>query len=340
MVLDAASLGEWESCRRKYLLSQAWRPLRWRPKALYDACLRSALISIVQDHLPAAAAAADARAAFLQSAANPGLDITTDPYLAARDWCAMLDTTLRALARAGLPPQLKVAPPVRLNSRVEWAPLAQFDGQSLHRWLTIDHWSESNLARELHSWRVMGDVAITKLPMVVHVVEIGQVRNGRRASPWVRGWKHPTMPSLPMRFKGKLPGAFKNWKPIYMDEARVDAYAWVEQMEAEGITKDLIHQISVKVPSDAQCAMVVRDVLSETIRIQEVTEERTPWDALPMSRNACDFPLPCPFQYVCYGDGLVQIENLGIYQARIAEKTRPLPSSEHQAEQVPARSAS
>jgi hypothetical protein len=323
MVLDAASLGFWQSCRRRYLLDKAWRPLRWRPKALYDACLRRAILAIVQQSVSTADAAADARAWFLQAAANPGLDIPTDPYRAAQDWCTMLSTVLPALARAGLPPILKEVPPVPLNSKVTWQPLAHSDGQTLHRWITVDRWDSDDLVRELHGWRVMGDVAITKLPMALHIVIIGQTRNGRRASLWIRAWKHPTMPSLQMRFKGKLPGAFKGWKPYYLEDAKTDPDAWVEQMWQEGAAQDLLRHIQIKLPQEPQRSCVVSDVLLEGLAMQKVVEESTSWQALPMSRNACDAVVPCPFQYVCYTDGLVEIDKLGIYQSRSSTLPRP-----------------
>ena len=317
LTLDAASIGEWQSCRRRYVLSRAWRPLRWRPKALFDACLRQGILAVSQGDLPAPAAAAS-RSQFLQSAANPGLDITTNPYLAAKDWCAMLDTILLSLTREGIPSQLAESPPIKLNSMVSWAPLAHVEGQTLHRWLTLDHWGEEDMIRELHSWRTLGDVAMTKLPMIIHVIEVGQVRNGRRASAWTRAWKHPTMPSLQMRFKGKLPGAFKGWKPLYFSDAHVEATEWVEQMWKEGAARGLIHHVRVNVPSPAHCVAVEQDILSEAMRIHELSVEQAHWTAMPMSRNACDQWTPCSFQPICYADGIVQIEKLGNFKRRLA----------------------
>jgi hypothetical protein len=200
----------------------------------------------------------------------------------------------------------------------EWAPMAHVAGQTLHRWITIDHWGADDLSRELHSWRTLGDMVVTKLPMVIHVICIGQVRNGRRASAWARAWKHPTMPSLQMRFKGKTPGAFKGWKPLYFADTHVDADAWVEQMWKEGAAQDLITHISVKMPTPAQCAEVLRDILAESAEMKILIDESTPWSVLPMSRNSCDGIAPCPFQSVCYGDNVTDINNLGLYRKREA----------------------
>lgn len=313
--LDATDLAQYQLCPRQWLLHRSYRPLRWPPRALANAILRQGILDIAGG-MPVPEAASAARSQFLQSAANPGLDITTDPYLAAREWCAMLDSLLRVLAREGLPSTLQPIPPVRLSSRVEWLPLAQSDGHTLHRWLTIDRWDESDLSRELHSWRTLGDVATTRLPMTIHVIEIGQLRSGRRSSPWTRAWKHPTMPSLPMRFRGKAADAFKSWKPVYLMDGKVSPDAWVEQLWNENAHEGLLHHVQVKPPTDAQAGAVLRDILTESIRMRELVDERVWWGAVPMHRNACDGWQTCQFQPVCYGDGAEPESLTGLYQLR------------------------
>jgi hypothetical protein len=316
--IDAHDLALLQLCPRQWLLDRSYRPLRWQPRRLANAILWQGVLAMAGG-TPAEEAAAEARSQFLQSAANPGLDITTDPFAAAREWCAMLDSLLRSIAREGVP-SLQPLPPVRLTSQLEWQPLAQSDGQTLHRWLMIDRWGEDDLSRELHSWKTLGDIATTRLPMTIHVLEIGRMWNGRRSSPWTRGWKHPTMPSLPMRFKGKTKNAFKSWKPVYLAGGRVDADDWVEQLWTEGAAQELMKRIEVRAPSDAQAAQVVRDILMEASRMRVLEEERTHWSALPMSRGACDLWQACPFQSVCYSPEppqVVRVEELG-FQMRSA----------------------
>jgi hypothetical protein len=310
LTVDASSLGDKQSCLRKFVLGLSWRAPRWRPKALWDACLLSGILSIVQDGVLPAAAAAASRLAFLQAAADPGLDITVDPYRAAQDWCAMLETVLRSLAREGLPQRLTEHPPVPLSLATKWAPLAHVEDRTLHRWVSVDHWTQNNLARELHSWRTLGDIAATKLPMMIHVVEIGQMRAGRRFSSWVRAWKHPAMPSLQMRFKGKTPGALKSWRPFYLSDSHITPDDWTEQLWKEGAAKEMLHHVQVKVPTDEQCAAVVLDILTEALEMETLKKMETPWNGLPMSRNACDGMVPCPFQNACYSEGLVRLDNL------------------------------
>lgn len=314
--MDAHQIGEWQSCRRLWRLSSDYRRLRWPPKRLFDALLRQGILSI-SNGASAERVTIESRVQFMQSAANPGLDISTDPYRAAKDWCAMLDTILRALEKQGVPAKLKEHPPVRLNSLTSWEPTAYLADSQLHRWITLDSWGENDLSRELHGWRVMGDIALTKLPMILHVIEIGQSRNGRRASSWVRAWKHPAMPSLQMRFKKKGGGEFQGYKPHYLpDQRNGDPEAWVEQMFREGAAQELLHEIRVNVPPEPRCAEVSREVLAESAEMRTLSIEKMGWRDLPMSRNYCDTFYSCPFQEVCYSDGLVEIEKMGLYQSR------------------------
>ena len=104
MILTAASISVLQSCPRRLLLEADYEVIRWRPKLLMDAMLRKGILEISQG-ANASSIAASAKADFLQSAANPGLDLSrgSDPYRVALDWCAMLDTILRAAPRMGFP---------------------------------------------------------------------------------------------------------------------------------------------------------------------------------------------------------------------------------------------
>ena len=320
LVLDATRISEYQACQRKLLLSHDWRVVRWRPKTLFDACLRRGILAMAAG-TSAEQTAADVSAFFMQTAANPGLDLTaTDPFTLAKDYCAMLDTVLRALARRPLM-VLHERPPETLSSALQWRFLAHADDSgTLHRWITADGWRQADLARELHSWWVMGDISVAEVPMVLHVVEIGRLSKGRRASPWARGWKHPAMPSLRMRFVKQDGAALTNWKPHYLaDDRDADPDAWVEQMEHEGVTGMLIHHVPVNCPPADVCLQTRAQIMLEARRIDELITERvsSPYSALPMSRNACDGGLvPCPFQDACYTTTPIDLATLGLYQTR------------------------
>jgi hypothetical protein len=320
MILDAKLLSDLQSCPRKLLLSTDYEVLRWRAKSLLDACLRIGIQRITNGTDPAAAAT-DARATFLQSAANPGLDAPAgmDTYKLAKDYCAMLETILRATTKWSLP-ALSDSPVVHLNSTTGWQPLAAsgVDGE-LHRIITVDRWDEATLSRELHSWYCVGDLCATRRPMTIHAIEIGQTRNGRRASAWARGWKHPAMANLRMRFVREDGSQFKGWKPMYLaDYPNSNVDVWVEQMHAEGVAEALVHHIPVALPSYSILSGTLSQMLLEARRASILLSERSsaPWASQPMSRGACDGLVPCPWQHACHDTDVTDPATTGLYRIK------------------------
>jgi hypothetical protein len=320
MILSASTISVLQACPRRFLLEADWLVIKWRAKALFDACLRTAILEISAGKSPAEAAK-DAKSQFLQVAANPGLDLPygTDSYKVAKDYSAMLDTILRAAARWNLP-KLAEHPAVVLNSAVSWQPLAAVDeAGELHRFITLDRWTDADLSRELHGWGVFGDVAITGKPMTIHVVEVGQIRNGRRSSAWARAWKHPTMGNtMKIHFAHKDGSTFKGWTPYYlMDHPDEDIDAWVEVMYKEGVAQRLVQHVGVAVPPQEVCDDTRRQVMQEATRARVLLSERssTRWNALPMSRGACDGFVPCPWQAACH-QAVTDLATTGLYQIK------------------------
>src|SRR5258708_5554467 len=190
-MLDAPSLTDFQSCQRRFLLSLEWRPQRWRPKLLFDACLRQAAYE-VSNRVPVEKSRTNARAQFLQSAADPGLDVQGAPYQIAKEWVTLLDVLVCSLPRMGVPHRLFLPALTKLSGSAQWMLSSHMDDDNkLHRWVTVDYWSEADFRREVHGWWVAGDVAARNTQLVLHVIEIGQMRKGRRASDWVRAWRHP-----------------------------------------------------------------------------------------------------------------------------------------------------
>ena len=99
MILDARTLTTLQSCPRRFLLEADYEVLRWRPKALLDACLRRG-IAAISNGADAGATTSMMKVEFMQVAANPGIEVAygANPYVIAKDYCAMLDTVLRAAA--------------------------------------------------------------------------------------------------------------------------------------------------------------------------------------------------------------------------------------------------
>lgn len=310
MILSGTLIADHQSCVRRTPLSARWRVLRWRPKSLFDACLRRAIVSLshADDPIKVAALAVET---FMQAAANPGLDlIGQNPYELARDWCVMLEILIRILSKTVLL-SLTDVPDQDLCGN-SWRVMAHADDSgTLHRWITASRWDEDDLSRELHGWHSFGDIVMTGQPMRLHVIQIGQMRRGRQVGPWARGFKHPTMPWTKLRFRRPGGEAFNGWKGVQLSELKPDYDAWATQMWDEGMSS-LISHLDIKVPSEAACACARGQLLAVASQIQTV--EHSDWNLLPMSRSACDGIVPCPWQDACYGNG--QIESLGLYQRR------------------------
>ena len=317
--LDALSLPSWQACRRQFLLYHDYRVLRRRPKVLFDQCLRKAIVALSAGG-DVLTVIEDAKTSLLHEAANPGMDVpqAANAYQIAKDYCAMFETILRAIAKTTL---LTLHDPVPVvESAVQWNFLAHADDSgTLHRWITADSWTEDDFIRELHSWRTIGDLIFARVPMKLHVVLIGQQRNGRRASPWARAFTHPRISNFKVRFRKVDGGPLLGWKAYYLaDHPDADIDEWVSQMYAEGVAQTLIQHVDVECPTDAVCEAARAQVIREAIAAREAIANRSmiPWHVYPMARNVCDGIVPCPFQPACYSEQVVDPSTLGLYQRR------------------------
>ncbi len=326
ITLSASDLRSYQTCRRRFLLERHWKVARWRPSSLFRSCLREGVFQLSNGADPATVRS-NARTRFLSQAANPGLDVMTgDPWTVAQDWAGMLGTTLTAISRLTLLTLTKPSPRP-LSTEASWLPLAwQDDSGTLHRWITCDAWDEEVLAREAHSWHVVGDMAMLDAPLMLHAIEIGQQRQGRRHSPWARCYRHPVIAGM-HRFqrpdgKGgwrKLSG--EKWTPVwYADQAKPDPDAWCDLMDADHVTPSLLHHQSIAALDDRAASRVRAEISQVAGEIgRAIGDSVTPLE-VPMARGACD-PVggPCPWQSVCLPcDPLVRIGEIGLYVPRAA----------------------
>jgi hypothetical protein len=343
LTITATDLRAWQTCRRRWLLERHWRVVRWRPASLFRSCLREGVFQL-SNAAEIATVRSNARTRFLSEAANPGLDVMTgDPWTVAQDWAGMLGVVLTALSRLVLLTVTRTSPvELATGSQAAFLPLSwPDDSGTLHRWLTADAWDADALAREAHSWHTLADMVMLDAPMMLHVVEIGQQRSGRRHSPWARCYKHPVIAGM-HRFqrpdgKGgwrKLSG--DQWKPLwYADQTRPDADAWCDLMDADHVTPSLLHHISIQQPSRAASARIRAEIalVSQEMALAAATHT-TPAApmAMPMARAACD-PVggPCPWQWACFADDYSQqgVAASGLYAIRAASASaRSSPSAE------------
>lgn len=322
MTFDATSITDLQSCSRKFRLNSLYRPLRWNPRYLLDAILRQSVLHLSRGR-DVHEVRTTARSQYLQSAANPGLDVP-NPYPIAMEYITLLDVLITALPRLGIPQGLESG---RVIPEHSWS-LSSFAGRDeLHRWITVDHWDEARQRAELHSWWVAGDVAAANLPMMIHVLEIGQMRKGQRSSLWVRGYRHPKMANVKrVRFQMRSrEGSFRAWTPVRLADLRMDVEEWVEMLFEDEVPQLLTRTIRVAPPDPhKQGRTFLHDLEYEYARAGQLSPV---WSELPMSRGSCDGFVPCPFQSICYED--VDPETSGLFVPREALKipqtaSRPL----------------
>lgn len=335
LTLNGSEVTHFQSCPRRWLLDQKWQVLRWRAKALFDACLREGIFSLSAGAAPDETIQA-AQTRYLSTAANPGLDLTegADPWVVANDYCASLATILTALSRLTLL-AVTQAPRVEISPQLSWLPLSWADESGLlHRWIAVDRFDNATLAREAHSWQVFGDIVACGAPLTLHIIDIGRMRDGRRASPWCRAWKHPVIAHrykfLKKNGRGNPTALGGQWKPIYYaDQPNPDPAVWVDLMDVDQVTPTLLHHISIAQPSSEVCRSTLDQISWVAGRMSQLIQAHAGVDTRPLAnesamgepmvRGACDGIVPCAWQEACYrerpADGIAE---LGLYQIRKA----------------------
>lgn len=311
MNLSAEILTTYQRCKRKRALEMAYRPVRWHPKTLFESVLRPAIgqLSNGADVIITRETACNR---LMEEAAHSGLDTLKDPYTLAKDYCAIIGNLIEALYRMSL---LVVKPGrvVPLGDTEHCWKISAFEDESgtLHRWVFVDKWDDDAMYRELHSWHCFGDCAAAQAEMTLHVIEIGQNRNGHQHCDWARAYKHPAIINK-FRFR-KVDGTRleSSWTPMwFQNSAANDPKVWVDLMEADKL--DMFRHIPIKAPSDVHVKDFHKQVNAEVLGMMEMGK----WSTVPMSRPACDMPYICPWQEVCFNPNpLVDVVSIGPYNA-------------------------
>lgn len=312
MISDSGFISDLQSCQRKFLLARDYMPSRWRPKSLFDRYLRMAVLASPSDDLHS-----NVKTAFLERCANPGLNVRGGSYAIAKEWATLLEVIVYSLPRMGLP-EFRLGPIIALNSATAWKVSSLVDSVGrLHRFVTLERWNAMAVTRETHSWRTVGDAAVSGMPMVIHAIDIGRMKGDQRISDWTRGWHHPRFPNFRVRFRHRDGSSFKGWKPVRLAESRIDVEMWADTLWNEGAARLMLHTLEIESPTEAQRLSVIQDILMEVARGKKLIEDSgsIPWSALPMTRGACDGMSPCPFLDVCYG-GISDPAASGLYQLR------------------------
>ena len=291
MILDARGLSTFQVCPIRWVFGETMSGGKWHPKTLFDAVLRKGILEL-SFGVPREAVALQAITQFRTLAKSPGLDTLGDPWTLAGDYCVCLETILEKLSRVGLS-KLELGPTVELDPDLQWMVSAFKTPETLHRWATVERLDSDHLAREAHSWHVLGDMAVTGLPLALHLIEIGAVRSGRRRSPWCQTFQHPVIMGK-FQFKSRTGELKGNWKPVWYGPNQ-DPKIWVDLMGRDKL--DLLRDVSMKKLEKPDRDRILWEIRSEARNMVRATAEKV----LPRRFPACDFPVPCTWQWMCFG---------------------------------------
>ena len=253
--------------------------------------------------------------AFLQNVKSPGLLRTEgiDTYKLAMDYAAMIRTQVEYFSRVTLLTLIKPKP-ITINPTTIWLPLSQSDESgALHRWRFVDYANDDAITTELHSWELFGDLALSGMPMTLHIVTIGRRDGNHHTSPWCKAYKAPSFNMYKFQKKSGS-GLSDNWKPIYFaDDIDLDPSDWVDQMIEDDVITRLVTHINVTEPYECHKLNFKRDL---DLEIEHMYQHlATPWYERPMSRGACDRPYICPHQELCFSlDAKSELEGNPLYE--------------------------
>jgi hypothetical protein len=184
-----------------------------------------------------------------------------------------------------------------------WTSSAFLDaaGTHLRRVLCVSSWNDERHLSEVRSWYGLGEVCQFELPMQMAVAIVGQMRNGRRHSPWCKGLLHPHVRGL-LKFKKQVRSTtegFKDtWQVAWREEhAEIGREKWLEAMMQDDVLREHLFVVDIPVPGENE-VMRIREMaqrkLEALARLSELPEKQL---------TGCEGPIhPCPFRICCWAN--------------------------------------
>lgn len=311
-MINATELRILQSCERRSVIERDWRITHWRPRSLFNHCLERLVYDISNGRDPAKVGI-EMYTVYLDRAAHPGLDLRygLDPYKLGMDFANALRVTAELLKRTTLMP-LQVPKDVEVVTGYGWHPQS-FEDESgaLHWWHAIEEFDKDELTAQGHSWR-WGDMAACGMPLTLHLIELGYVRNGHLYGDLSRIYQHPSISKY--KFQHVDGKQLAGWKAKFLQdfgEKAMTCGRWCDILAEDQVAP--IHHVTLKQPEPWQVEEFRSEVVSETDRRDELLPV---WRMTPKSRGACDLMGGCPHQRLCYGPEDATPENVGGYVHR------------------------
>ncbi len=310
-MLSAYDLDCFDRCERRYAFERDWAPMIISPTSLLYQSFEGSLSSSTppDDH---------AKSLALKIAGKMDLKTTAlEPYAVAThigSLAGILATFIRAKLGILMPAPVSTSP-----DGYEWKPGTFEDSSGLrHRFVLVDHWDDDRLTSEAHSWLTIGELAASGRPLTLHALVIGASRQGRRHSPWTKGFLHPANRQLRFgrrRKGGKQSGLSGEWVETWRESyPQCSTQEWLRVMQEDQVLKDLVVSRPIKLDStDIRLLAAQKEIV---VLQSEMANAKT--DA-PMRRSSCDEVGrgACPFQPICYSPYEITPADLPhLYQAR------------------------
>ncbi len=305
-------LTAYEHCDRKGVWSRDWKEGRLRSNEMLIEAIRAGVIEKEREDFGVVAGER-----VMELAEDPGLENPANHqiYDSVIHHATLADILVSAIRR----PQGDswVLPPAATLGGAPWASGAYFDpsGKSLRRVALVSAWNDERHYSEMRSWYSLGEVAAYEMPLTVIVLVLGQLRDGKRHTPFAKGFLHPVNRLLRFRKKGRSSSEVfsDRWKPAWREEHdEIETRQWLQSMLADDILRDVCFTVELPVPGKAQL-MRIREMAAKKLdRLDKLGK-------LPeASMSVCDRP-PCSFRGCCWSEepylpssktGFVQIKKM------------------------------
>ncbi len=235
-------LTAFETCPRKGLYASKFEARRLQAVEMVRFALKSSLTAPCDDSKPFGETAGDT---VMQLAADRGLDTDLhDLYAPVVHHACLADIMVSCIRKSGDKPWI-IPPPVQ-----NWtsACFLSPEGGHLRRIVLVSHWTDERAESEKRSWFTAGEIAAYDLPMQMIVLVIGQQRNGKRISPWVKGFLHPQNKQLRFRKKERSTSEVFNdrWVQIFReDHAEISREKWLDAMLKDDVLPEVCLRIDI-----------------------------------------------------------------------------------------------
>lgn len=297
MVTSSADLlTAYELCDRKGVWSGQWRLPRLTSTEMLQRAIRVGLTTGGGGELSEVGQFAGD--AVMELAANPGLELPSgvhSVHQSAIHHAYLADILTQAIRK---PTESPWAVPEPLGQHWTSSALLSPSGTHLRRVVLVSAWNADRHYEEVRSWYGIGEVAMYRIPMQMIVLVVGRNIDGRRSSPWTRGFLHPQNHKL--RFRKKSKSTFETfsdkWEHVWReDRDEIEAHAWMQAMLDDDILRDVCFTVDIKVPSDEECERIT---MLGSKRLDSLRVDASDQSLLPQLRlSTCS---KCQFLKCCW----------------------------------------